>query len=468
MQGIFKTGGIFLPKTLFNTTEKSNFILNMKQETVDKTAFFVLAGICILMTISQIPAEFTYGLTDMPFLAIGISTVFAVIIGVIMFLRKRADKSSHIICISLAVFLFLWSLVSYYLSFNLTVSLFGQDGRYDGLITMTGYIFIFFTAMMISHSRIERITDIMISTGLFHSLWSVYQMMYFGKSYYYNLEVIAVKDVKLASGLTGSPFFLAMLMNILLVLALLGVNFTENKKKRIFYAVSSVIFTLTVLQTHVLSAVIGLVLVYISCIIIAVVCKKTDIFNIIVYIIGIAIAVAEFIIGYSFYDGGIAWQDSFYRLGVTGYYSKAAADFDVNNLKEVYSYFWNEAIEGIKKYPFFGTGPDGFTYLQYKTTSLLQYEVNSIDRPYNDYLYLAATRGIPYVTGYVVLLVSAVISGFKNIKNNSEWYFRAFPVCIIVFAVMSIFNDSAVSYMPFVWIIAGFCFTGKVQTKQEK
>lgn len=446
-----------MPKTIFHTTEKSNFILNMKQETVDKIAFYVLTGICILMTISQIPAEFGYGMTDMPFLAMGISSVFAVVIGIIMFLRQRADKS-HILCIALMSFLLVWSLISYYLSFNMKTALWGQDGRYDGLMTAIGYAFIFFTAAMISEKSIERIIDVMIAAGAFHSLWSLYQMFWFGTSYYYNLEVIAVKETRLASGLTGSPFFLATLMNILLVAALLGSSFTDNKKRKICYSAAAVLFTLTALQTHVLSAVIGLIIVYVSCLIITCAYKHSKFSAIALYIAGIAVITAEIVMGYKFYDGGIAWQDSFYRLGVTGYYSFSSSGFDINNLHEVYSYFWNEAIDGIRKYPFFGTGPDCFTYLQYKTTNILQYEVNSIDRPYNEYLFLAATRGIPYAIGYIIMLVSAVVSGFKNIKSNKAWYFKAFPICIIVFMVMSIFNDASVSYMPFVWIFAGFCF----------
>ena len=175
----------------------------------------------------------------------------------------------------------------------------------------------------------------------------------------------------------------------------------------------------------------------------------------IIFILGIAAIIVELAAGYRFYDGGIAWQDSFYRLGVTGYYSFTHSDFDVNSLKEVYSYFWNEALEAIKDFPLAGTGIDCFSYTQYKTSNILQYELNSIDRPYNDYLFLAATRGIPYLAGYVALLVYTLVNSIRNAIKNNEWYYKAMPFAVVIFMIVSIFNNSSVGVMPFIWIILG-------------
>lgn len=448
---------LILPKTIFNTTEKSNFILNMKDESVDRLSFIVLAGICILITISQIPAEFGYGMTDMPFLALGICGVFAVVTGIILFLRQRASENQiPVFCI--AGFLFIWSLISYYDSYNLHTALWGQDGRYDGLMTMLIYIFIFLTSAMLADKKIEKLFDLIICVGVFQCLWSFYQILPFGTSYYKNLEVIAVKDVNLTSGLAASPFFFAMLMNIMLAIALYGSVFSENKKRRILYTIAIVPFTYAILQTHTLSGIIGIILASLINIIVAVKCRKIKKFTLIICIAMWIFVFISLIQKYKFYDGGIVWQDSFYRLGVTGYFSFNAADFDVNNLKELYSYLWNEAISAIKQFPLTGTGVDCFAYTQYKTTSILQYELNSIDRPYNDYLFLTATRGIPYLIGYVALIIYAVVNGIKNARQNNEWYFKAIPAIVIMFAVMSIFNNSAISYMPFMWIILGLSF----------
>lgn len=452
-----------MPKTIFNTTEKSNFILNMKDKTVDKLSLAVLSGICIIITLSQIPAEFGYGLTDMPFLAIGICGVFSIVTGIILFLRKRASKQQiPVFCI--AGFLFLWSLISYYDSYDMHTALWGQDGRYDGLVTTITYIFIFFTASMINVNEIEKLFDIILCVGIFQCLWSFYQLMPFGTSYYKNLEVIAVKDVNLTSGLTGSPLFFAMLMTIMLSIALYGSMFSENKKRRIFYTAAIVPFAFSILKTHTLSGIIGIILVSAINLIISIKQHKIKKSTLIICLAIWIFAGISLFNQYKFYDGGIIWQDSFFRLGVTGYFSFNAADFDVNNLKELYSYLWNEALSAIKQFPLTGTGIDCFAFTQYKTTNILQYELNSIDRPYNDYLFLAATRGIPYLIGYIVMIVYCIVKGIKNACQNKNWYFLAIPSIMTAFVLMSLFNNSSVSYMPFIWIIMGLSVRSNQQS----
>lgn len=426
----------------------------MKEENVDRLSLFVLAGVCIIMTLSQIPAEFSYSLTDMPFLALGISGVSIVVTGIILMLRKHMVKN-NIAGLAIMLFLFVWSMVSYYNSYNLTTSLWGQDGRYDGLVTMIMYIFLFISASMISDGKIERLFDIMTGAGLFQCLWAVYQLFPFGKSYYRNLEAIAEKNVYLTSGLAGNPFFFAMLMSVLLSVSVLGAVFGSDRRHRIYYGTSSVIFTLAALQTHTVSAVIAVIVIYAVSLITAAVKHKFNKISLIIFILGIAAIIVELASGYRFYDGGIAWQDSFYRLGVTGYYSFTHSDFDVNSPGEVYSYFWNEALEAIKDFPLAGTGIDCFSYTQYKTSNILQYELNSIDRPYNDYLFLAATRGIPYLIGYVALLVYTLVNSIRNAIKNNEWYYKAMPFAVVIFMIVSIFNNSSVGVMPFIWIILG-------------
>ena len=426
----------------------------MKEENVDRLSLFVLAGVCIIMTLSQIPAEFSYSLTDVPFLALGISGVLVVVTGIILMLRKHMVKN-NIAGLAIMLFLFVWSMISYYNSYNLKTSLWGQDGRYDGLVTMIIYIFLFISASMISDGKIERLFDIMTGAGLFQCLWAVYQLFPFGKSYYRNLEAIAEKNVYLTSGLAGNPFFFAMLMSVLLSVSVFGAVFSFDRRHRIYYGTASVIFTLAALQTHTVSAVIAVIVIYAVSLITAAVKHKFNKISLIIFILGIAAIIVELASGYRFYDGGIAWQDSFYRLGVTGYYSFIHSDFDVNSLKEVYSYFWNEALEAIKDFPLAGTGIDCFSYTQYKTSNILQYEFNSIDRPYNDYLFLAATRGIPYLAGYVALLVYTLVNSIRNAIKNNEWYYKAMPFAVVIFMIVSIFNNSSVGVMPFIWIILG-------------
>ncbi|MBQ8079705.1 MAG: hypothetical protein IJ236_07110, partial [Oscillospiraceae bacterium] len=55
-----------MPKTIFGTTEKSNFILNMKTETYHKWNLWILLSFLILMPVMSVPLEFArvYSLPD--------------------------------------------------------------------------------------------------------------------------------------------------------------------------------------------------------------------------------------------------------------------------------------------------------------------------------------------------------------------------------------------------------------------
>jgi O-antigen ligase len=167
---------------------------------------------------------------------------------------------------------------------------------------------------------------------------------------------------------------------------------------------------------------------------------------------------------YIFYDGSIMWQDSFYRIGSTGYYWKDTAEFDITNVKEVFAYIWGSTISLIKKYPIVGTGEDCLVLSQMYAQNLESagYVVNGFDLAYNDYLNVAGTMGIPALVVYVVTLVFCYVRVCKRLKDSNV--FIALLVSMVGFTIMSMFSTSAITVMPYISVILGLACSKKFTT----
>ena len=110
-----------------------------------------------------------------------------------------------------------------------------------------------------------------------------------------------------------------------------------------------------------------------------------------------------------------------------------------------------------------GAGPDCLYYPQLKTTSEIMVENYSFDKCYNDYLYIAATRGIPSLLAYAALLVLSVkrsLAGVRemlNAKKNDFWVCGAAFAAVLSYIIIGFFNTSSILVAPIFWMLLGFC-----------
>lgn len=155
---------------------------------------------------------------------------------------------------------------------------------------------------------------------------------------------------------------------------------------------------------------------------------------------------------YSLKDIAIAYQDSYYNLFVSG---PIALNESVG-----YSHLWGKTAEFIGMYPFFGTGMDCLSIPQMHGDAITSV-ANSFDKCYNDYLYIAATRGIAALVVYLGLLVVSIKKAFGSLKHffadSGDWFRAAVAVSVVGYAAAIFFGVSGIMVAPYFFIFLWSC-----------
>lgn len=464
-----------MPKTIFGTTEKSNFILNMKYETVRKwisgllcaSVFIVLAG-SFFMTFSE-KASWAYG----AFLyAAGFSCLLFYIA---LLLRKDIafkENPSVFLVIVLAVLAF----ASYYgvvlsgvSQDGVNTAMLGEQGRYEGLLSIFAYFGIFLlAASAMRYGTVQRVLDLMVGAGVVSAFIAVMQHIPWGfPSKFRKLPaILLLKNVHLSSGLSENPIIYGSFLTIVCGVALTGALYSKNITRARIYGGSAVLFFLTGLFTSSLVPIIGTVTTLVITIIIELVRKggvkfdegllKSSRKRLTAVIAAFAAVFALVFVFQGIYlrDKSIAFTDSYNNLFIT--YGPSLTNED--NLWELGA---KKSLALIKEKPLLGVGPDRMAAYQQGRDDL---KIDGIDKSYNEYLFIAATRGIPSLLAYIALLAATVVRLVKGMKefseDNGKWFRAALLTAVSGYAVQAFFSVSAVTSAPYFWLLAGFAWAG--------
>lgn len=471
-----------MPKTIFGTTEKSNFILNMKTEEYHKFNLRILMLFMILMPLLSLPLEFSK-VYSLPIIALAVTGVAAIVFVFIGFMKGVTPKYLWFPT-GLVGAMVVWGYVSLFNSYFYNISTFGADGRGEGLLSVLFYgCFFLLGAQLGTDDNRRKLLHAMLWMGLAECVWALLQT--FGMpSNYQNLEPLLLFRVLLPSGLTGSPIFLATLLVMLEFPALLGAVLAEKKKQRVFYTVCAVVFALISVKTQCLIGVCGIVLSILAALVYSL-CKKGGKraflktgAALLAFVIGLGwICISpslngtysrtdgektEVTNGFSLYDGGIIWEDSSYRLGVSGYYIQGSSKnpnglFDITSIPETYGYLWKSTAKIAGTYPLVGSGPDNLVYPQLYQSLLVGSNSNTFDRAYDYYLHLAATMGFPMLVLFVVLVAMAVFRGGKACRES--WLRSGIFGAVLLYLIVMIIGSSSITVAPLFWMLAGCCIS---------
>ncbi len=81
----------------------------------------------------------------------------------------------------------------------------------------------------------------------------------------------------------------------------------------------------------------------------------------------------------------------------------------------------------------------------------------TFDKVYNEYIYTAATRGIPSAVVLAVLLISVLVIGFRKFRKNRKWQ----SLCMLILALggvlLFLIGCSNICYSAVFWTVAGLC-----------
>lgn len=460
-----------MSKQLFNTTEKSNFILNMTEEKYSQLASYGLSLACFTTAVFAVIPEFVDKLSySIVSGGLAVSGVICMILALIAVMKKYIDiKKLFPVCSFGAMIL--WGIVSLINSYSVSTSFYGFSGRGEGLLAIIFYFCFFITAMSVKREKaVKSIINSVIASGLLHSLVALIQV-FTGKLSHYRFISLDIK-ANAASGLAQSPIFLAMVLSLSLTASLIMSVTTD--KKRIFYIVSSCIFSFVMMFTYSLVGITGIIISIILSAT-AVFISKPPKIRLVSLLSSVIPAVVSVIIvnagligeisSYKLYDGySLWWADSYMRLSSSGDYDSEKVD--ISDTAEVYGYLNSTSLDIIKKYALTGTGPDQLVYPQLYTNGGLDMETTDMstiiflnrgtfDRVYNEYLYTAATRGIPSLIALVLILGSVLVNGFRKVKKSRSdidiCTFMMFICGILIFFI----GCSNITFSPIFWTVSG-------------
>ncbi|MDE6425052.1 MAG: O-antigen ligase family protein [Ruminococcus sp.] len=471
-----------MSKQLFNSSEQSNFILNMTEEKYSQLASYGLSLACFTTAVFAVIPEFidtlSYSIVSG---GLAISGVICMILALIGIIKKYINFKN----ISLWGFvgMIVWGIISLINSYSVSVSFYGFSGRGEGLLAIIFYFGFFITAMSVKHEKvITIIINSIIASGLLHSTVGLIQV-FTGKLSHYQYASITTK-INAASGLAQSPIFLAMVLSLALTASLVTAVLTNNKKRCIFCIVSSCLFTFVMMFTYSLMGITGIIIALLSAGV-SLFIKKSPKIRLMALLSGILPAIVAVLIvnagligeipAYKLHDGNtLWWTDSYMRLSASG--NCDPDNLDLSDTVEVYKYLNRKTIDIIKKYALTGTGEDQLVYPQLYTNGGLDPErsdisdiiarnINTFDKVYNEYLYTAATRGIPSLIALVLILGSVLIVGFRKMKKspseNTVCMFMMFICGIIIFFI----GCSNITFSPVFWVVSGLLISTYSENK---
>lgn len=484
-----------MPKTIFGTSEKSNFILNMNYTTVRKWITGLLCACIIIPLIGGIFITATEGTSS--FLGSFLyATGFSCILFYIVLLLRKDIKFKEYPAAFLVIGLAVLAFASYYrvvldkdLSQYASTALLGETGRYEGILSLLAYfgIFLLATAVM-KYSSVKTIFDILIGAGIIQSIVAVLQHIpcNFPSDFRKLPALVLLKDVHLSSGLSDSPIFYGSFLTLVSGVAIAGAMYEKNIIRARVYGVSAVFFFLTGLFTSSIIPLIGIGTALLALItteltagkggtkfdkgvlkssrkrLLAVILAFAAVFGIVFATQGINLYDTNKNSGETvFRDKSIAYSDAFNRLFII------SAPSPVN-----YDSHWKIGAERsltmIKEHPILGVGPDMMSTVQLMDEELV---IDSIDRSYNEYLYIAATRGIPSLLVYLVLLGATFVQLIKGVKefskDRTKWFRPALLSAITAYSVQAFFSASAVTVAPFFWLLLGIAWSEFSDEKQN-
>jgi putative inorganic carbon (HCO3(-)) transporter len=152
-------------------------------------------------------------------------------------------------------------------------------------------------------------------------------------------------------------------------------------------------------------------------------------------------------------DTYIARFDDFYRKLIVG------ATTDSSNT--LYKVAWEKSIEIIRRFPIFGVGPDCFAAFQ-------DFATKTYDKSYNEYLFIAATRGIPALIGYIVLLIVFFVKIQKKASKTTEVSVIIIFTAAAAYMIQAFFSVSAITVAPIFWLLLGLGFADVKTDKSKK
>ena len=491
-----------MAKNLLNTTDKSSFIVNLNMDKYRAVCVRFMLAVLWATGISQVINELTMSsLTEIDvmsndggfssvlayfllsirsvstiFILFGVLALIWMLIGIV---RLQFPKSSVPLYCILAASL-AWGVVSMFHSFDINCSLLGYQLRDEGLLTLLIYASVFYLGTMLRRpeNRSKFFTGLIIF-GIAQVLWGFLQAQPFFPfpSSYRRIDPLLLDELRLPSGFTDSPITYAMLLSMLIAVS---VPYAYKAGRKIQRILSMICACGSIIMSFKTQTIAGLIAGFGGLLLTAVcmfVFRKNEGRKWVVPATVLCTVCASLTwvyfspvlngtyqtwndektsSGFYLYDGGVVWSDSYYRLFTSGpYVPSQPHDFEIDDACSVIKYCWSEGTRVIRKYPVLGTGPDNFHFTQLHSSMEIVTNPNSVDRPYNDFLFIAATRGIPALILHLILIGWCIYLACKRRKEADGWQMLTAAGAVIMYSAAAFVGTSVLTVAPMFWMLLG-------------
>lgn len=410
-----------------------------------------VAKVTVILALSVIPAVFIPlgGTTDHFYLP----KVAAMIILALSFLAVLAINKIRFkdivqkdrINISLFIYFILLA-ASVYAAENKVFAIIGVPGRWEGLVTITLYMFLFITARLYLVPD-EGLFKIILVTAIIVSIYGILQTMNFDP---FPRDVLRENWSSRAFSTMGNPNFLGSYIVLIIPTSIYFYIINKNITGLTAYA----ILFYCLLSTGTRGAWLGTIASIMAFAAIHYMYFRYSKGEFTRYIILIVITMLLLAL-YNFYTEG-AFIDRFLSI------KRDADEFLTNGDRADYSganrgFIWKRVAELIKKRPLTGYGIEnlGEAFKKYYTQDMIELwnEVRYLDKAHNEYLHIAVTSGIPSLLVYLTFISQIILKGLFRLKNCKTALLILSSV--IGYMTAAFFNISVVSVAYVYWIFLG-------------
>ena len=410
-----------------------------------------VAKVTVILALSVIPAVFVPlgGTTDHFYLP----KVAAMIILALSFLAVLAINKIRFkdivqkdrINISLFIYFILLA-ASVYAAENKVFAIIGVPGRWEGLVTITLYMFLFITARLYLVPD-EGLFKIILVTAIIVSIYGILQTMNFDP---FPRDVLRENWSSRAFSTMGNPNFLGSYIVLIIPTSIYFYIINKNITGLTAYA----ILFYCLLSTGTRGAWLGTIASIMAFAAIHYMYFRYSKGEFTRYIILLVITILLLAL-YSFNTEG-AFIDRFLSI------ARDANEFLTKGDRADYSganrgFIWKRVVELIKKRPLTGYGLEnlGETFIKYYIQDMIELwnEVRYLDKAHNEYLHIAVTSGIPSLLVYLTFISQIILKGLFRLKNCKTALLILSSV--IGYMTAAFFNISVVSVAYVYWIFLG-------------
>lgn len=423
-----------------------------------KAITFNLILITILMPLLIIPDKDNYNI-----LKFGTLLILGFILLVLLFASYKAlylDKKDIIILIFIGLVF-----ISTLSAINIKVAIFGEENRYEGLLTFVVYAIIYVCSKkFFTMKKISAFLNILFWTTMVIGTLGIAQK-------YVNCDILFPIFNKGICATFGNSNFFGSFISIALPISICIFIFYGSKKGLIL----STILFYNMISSGTRSTWVAFIMIAVIGTIYLIKEKNKKFFLRAMLLLILFIFIFVYLInGFQYIFNKLRINKNSDNENTVISSQKTVTELKVQMIKDELTQskktgaanglgsgrieIWNMTIKLMCVRPVFGCGPDNILcgLAKYCTKELNAFAIRTgtiPDKAHNEYLQIGATIGIPALICYLIFILLIIINNAKSMFNNKIYF--AIGLSIIGYLIQAFFNISTIGVAPIFWMMLG-------------